>query len=134
MPSAEVPQSLSAKVAASERLFTPWPAGSYIMSVDLARHGLTHAGKRKISITLLSHAGPTAGHFHVWDLVRDPKNVRYFNERLNTLGVTPELIAENPSLDLVSLRIIGLTKYRVIFKDTVFNGRPATELSYLERI
>lgn len=110
-----------------------WTAGTYRMSVDMARQGLTRGGKTKISITFLCKAGPQAGHFYVWDLVYDPDNPRYFLERLHTLGCTPEFLEANPSLAEVCLQIIGLQEYHVTFKDSSFNGRPTTEISYLER-
>ena len=110
-----------------------WPAGTFTMTVDMARHGLTRGGKTKITITLLCVEGPMAGQFYMWDLVLDPKNPRYFTERLHTLGADADFLGSNPSLGEISLHIIGLQHYRVTFKDSEINGRPTTEISYLER-
>lgn len=109
-------------------------ADTYVMSVDMARHGLTSTGKTKITITFLCKAGPLAGHFYNWDLVHDPNNPRYFVERLITLGCTPEFLQANPSLTEMCLQIIGLQDYKVTFKDSEHNGRKTTEISYLERV
>lgn len=113
---------------------TPWAAGIYTMSVDAARQGVTRTGKTKIDITFLCKAGPNAGHFYVWDLVLDPNNPRYFLERLQTLGATPEFLESNPSLGEICLQIIGPTNYQVTFSDSKFNGLPTTQISYLERM
>lgn len=111
-----------------------WPVGVFTMSVDMARQGVTRGGKTKLAITLLCKAGERAGEFYMWDLVFDPNNPEYFLNRLHTLGATPDFLESNPSLAEICLQIIGSTEYQVTFRESVNNGRPTTEISYLERI
>lgn len=102
------------------------------MAVDAARHDVTSGGKIKIVVTLLCTRGELAGDFYLWDLVFDPNNPDYFLSRLHTLGVAGDFMESNPSLAEICYTIIGSQEYRVTFRDSKHNGRPTTDISFLE--
>lgn len=114
-----------------------WPADTYKMSIDGASWDKTKTGKDRLKIRMICAAGPKTGKFLFWDLVMTPDNpkaIKFFIDRLASVGVSAEYLAAAPSQEQIVdfIRSSG-DDFMVTVEVGEFNGQPTTEVRKVVR-